>query len=153
MDKRGKVIRKLDRFRKIVAIKTSSPLYQLWKFVAIIASFVTSFVYAYFATFLDQAEEEERVWFAKFDAVATWFFALELVLHTAVDEFNEAKEGYWTLQKTIVNQIKNGRLGCDVLTIISLPEICSKIYPGRNFSYLYVVKVIRLVRGLNLIHY
>ena len=40
-------------------IKTSSTFYQIWKFIIVIMSFVTSFTYAYFAAFLDLMDEDE----------------------------------------------------------------------------------------------
>ena len=80
---------RFEAMRKKFLIQQTSLWYQIWKIVAIILSFVSSFRYAYFSTFMHKMNEEELSYFVLVDYFFDSFFIFDVLLHILVDEHDD----------------------------------------------------------------
>ena len=63
------------------------------KVLSILLSFVTSFSYAFYASFLYKLDDNEKEWFLSFDLCATLFFVLEFIFNLMVKEHDTTLHG------------------------------------------------------------
>ena len=137
--------RKVESVRRIITINPTSVPYQISKIFGIFMSFFTSFNYAYYAAFLGQLSSEDMHNFMVFHQWSTIYFALDLVVNVLVEEHNPAKDGFWTIRKSLEKQIKQGRLVYDLVAIVPFKEVADYFLRNNDNNILYAIKAVRLV--------
>ena len=133
-------------------IKTSNTLYQIWKFVIIIMSFVTSFTYAYYAAFLDLMSKEEIEGFESQEIFFTILFTVDIFVNFLTEYRYPMSTDIETDVKKIAIIYIKGRFFWDFLSVIPF----KKIFWNMDLKYnklFYINKLSRLYNGFVLLDY
>ena len=78
-------IKKQNKCNELMIISTSNSVYQAWKMLVILFCFISSFFYAYFATFFTQMKPDELALFTEADFYFQVFFITDMILNFFVE--------------------------------------------------------------------
>jgi hypothetical protein len=115
----------------------------------ILMNFMSSFIYAYYSTFMENLSEEALQSFKYFDIFFQTIFTFHMVLQVFVEyqiPFTHKVET--DLKKLVMIYIRGEHFIYDLITVIPYHSIVKGFLSLKYYRLFYLIKVIRIFSGL-----
>lgn len=134
-------------------IPTSSAWYQIWKAVIIILSFLSCFIYAFSAAFLHRMTEEAVQVFYIQEQIFQIVFCTNMLISCMTQHHYKTTDSVEKDVAKIFVIYAKGRLIIDIISVVPIESIFQDLLAIETRRLLYLLKLVRLSNGFEMISY
>ena len=131
-------------------IKENNIYYQQWKIFMIFMNFVSSFIYAYYSTFLEHLNEEQLSTFHYMDRAFEYLFIFQMIQGVFVEyHYPSSLEVERNLKKLVKIYITKGTFPYDIITVVPYNKMLKGVLDLKYHRLFYLIKIIRIINGFD----